>query len=209
MDPGRAAPPAAERCLVLRYASSGQKGGTLIDESVVDLAEHEARMHDPGSYRPKECRCGGRTLHVHGRRERRMVGSATADGGLGTVTVMVFLCASCLATWRVLPAFLTRCLWRAWAVVERVVAGTRRADEPRVPERTQRRWLARLAQTARVPGQVLATSGSATLREVTQGVGLDADRLALATGYAERFRTSLLAPLAALLHRLSPGVRLV
>jgi len=40
-------------------------------------------------------------------------------------------------------------------------------------------------------------------------VGLDADRLALATGYAERFRTSLLAPLAALLHRLSPGVRLV
>src|SRR3990172_76893 len=59
MDPGRAAPPAAERCLVLRYASSGQKGGTLIDESVGDLADHEARMHDPGSYRPKEGRGGG------------------------------------------------------------------------------------------------------------------------------------------------------
>ena len=209
MDPGRAAPPAAERCLVLSYASRGQKGGTLIDESVMDLAEHETRMRDPASYRPKECRCGGRTLHIHGRRERRMVGSAMADGGLGTVTVMVFLCASCLATWRVLPAFLTRCLWRAWAVVEGVVAGTRRADEPRVPERTQRRWLARLAQTARVPGQVLATSGSATLREVAQGVGLDADRRGLAARYAVRFRTSLLAPLAALLHRLSPGVRLV
>jgi hypothetical protein len=92
MDPGRAAPPAAERCLVLSYASRGQKGGTLIDESVMDLAEHETRMRDPASYRPKECRCGGRTLHVHGRRERRMRGSATADGGLGTVTVMVFLC---------------------------------------------------------------------------------------------------------------------
>ena len=157
MNPGWAAPPAAERCLVLSYASRGQKGGTLIDESVVDLAGHEARMRDPGSYRPRECRCGGRTLHIHGRRERRMVGSARADGGLGTVTVMVFLCASCLATWRVLPAFLSRCLWRAWAVVERVAAGRQRADEPRVPERTRRRWLARLGQTARVPGQVLAT----------------------------------------------------
>ena len=159
MDPGRAAPPAAERCLVLSYASRGQKGSTLIDESVVDLAEHEARMRDPSSYRSKECRCGGRALHVHGRRERRMVGSAMADGG--SVTVMVFLCASCLATWRVLPAFLARCLWRAWAVVERVVTGTRRADDPRGPERTQRRWLARLAQTARVPRQVLATSWAA------------------------------------------------
>jgi hypothetical protein len=193
----------------LSYASRGQKGGTLIDESVADLAEHEIRMRDPGSYRPKECRCGGRTLHVHGRRERKMVGSTQAERGLGTVTVMVFLCASCLATWRVLPAFLTRCLWRAWAVVEGVVAGTRRASEPRVPGRTQRRWLARLAQTARVPGQVLATSGSAVLREVTQGVGLDADRRGLAAEYAKRFHTSLLAPLAALLHRLGPGVRLV
>ena len=185
MDPGRAAPPAAERCLVLRYASSGQKGGTLIDESVVDLAEHEARMHDPGSYRPKECRCGGRTLHVHGRRERRMRGSATADGGLGTVTVMVFLCASCLATWRVLPAFLTRCLWRAWAVVERVVAGTRRADEPRVPERTQRRWLARLAQTARVPGQVLATSGSVGAHQKPRDSGPSAGGLVSGRKLAE------------------------
>jgi hypothetical protein len=179
----------------LSYASRGQKGGTLIDESVVDLAEHEARMRDPASYRPKECRCGGWTLHVHGRRERRMVGSAVADGGLGTVTVMVFLCVSCLATWRVLPAFLTRCLWRAWAVVEGVVAGTRRSDEPPVPGRTQRRWRGRLAQTARVPGQVLATSGSAALRGVVQGLGLDGDRRALASGYAARFRTSLVAGL--------------
>jgi hypothetical protein len=99
------------------------------------------------------------------------------------VTVMVFLCVSCLATWRVLPAFLTRCLWRAWAVavVEGVVAGTWRSDEPPVPGRTQRRWRGRLAQTARVPGQVLATSGSAALRGVVQGLGLDGDRRALAT----------------------------
>lgn len=209
MNPGWAAPPAAERCLVFSYTSRGQKGGTIIDESVLDLAAHKARMREPASYRPRECRCGGRTLHIHGRRERRMRGSAVADGGLGGVTVMVFLCPSCVATWRVLPAFLARHLWRAWRVVEGVVTGTRRADAPPVPKRTQARWRARLAQTARVPRQVLATSGSVVLREVVQGLGLDVDRGALATRYSERFRTSLLAPLAALLHRLSPGVRLV
>jgi hypothetical protein len=209
MNPGWAAPPAAERCLVFSYTSRGQKGGTIIDESVLDLAAHEARMREPASYRPRECRCGGRTLHIHGRRERRMRGSAVADGGSGGVTVMVFLCTSCVSTWRVLPAFLARHLWRAWRVVEEVVTGTRRADAPPVPKRTQARWRARLAQTARVPGQVLATSGSVALREVVQGSGLDVDRGALAARYSERFRTSLLAPLAALLHRLSPGVRLV
>ncbi len=66
-----------------------------------------------------------------------------------------------------------------------------------------------MAQTARRLGQVLATSGSADLRAVVQGVGLDGDRWALASGYAERFHTSLLGPLAVLLHRLCPGVRLV
>ena len=209
MDPRWAAPPAAEKCLVLSYVSRGQKGGTLIAESVVDLAEHEARMRNPGSYRSLECRCGCQKLHIHGRRERKLLGSAVADGGLGTVTVMVFLCVRCLATWRVLPAFLARCLWRAWVVVEEVVEGTRKPGAPEVPERTQRRWRARLAQTARGLGQALATTGSGALREVAQEVGLDASRRALATGYAERFRASLLAPLAGLLHRLCPGVRLV
>lgn len=209
MDPVRAAPPAADRCLVFSYASRGQKGGTLIAESVRDLAEHEARMRRPASYRPDECRCGCRKLHIHGRRERRLLGSAVADGGLATVMVMVFLCASCLATWRVLPAFLTRCLRRTWDVVEGVVRGTRGAGEPVVPERTKRRWRARLAQTARVPGQVLATAGSQALREVAQAVGLDGDRWALAAAFMKFFEGSLLAPLAAVLHRLSPGVRLM
>jgi hypothetical protein len=209
MDPAGAAPPAAERCLVFSDSSRGQKGGTLIDESVRDVAEHEARMRRPASYRPDECRCGCRRLHIHGRRERRLLGSTVADGGLGTVTVMVFLCAACLATWRVLPAFLARCLWRAWDVVEGVVEGRRKPGEPEVPERTARRWRARLAQAVRVPGQVLATAGSQALREVAQAVGLDGDRWSLAAAYARRFGGSLLAPLAAVLHRLSPGVRLM
>jgi hypothetical protein len=209
MYPRRAAPPAAEECLVSSYPSRGVKGGTLIAESVRDVAAHEERMRRPASYRPAECRCGCRTLHIHGRRERKLRGSAVANGGVGTVTVMVFLCVACLATWRVLPLFLARCLWRAWDVVEGVVRGTRRTGEPEIPARTARRWRARLAQTARMPGQVLATAGRQALSEVSQTVGLDGDRRSLAGAYAARFEGSLLAPLAALLHRLSPGVRLV
>lgn len=166
-------------------------------------------MREPDGYRPEECRCGSRDLHVHGRRERKLVGSARCEGGVGTVTVMVFLCTACRATWRVLPAFLARCLWRAWAVVESVVQGTKGPAEPRVPERTARRWRSRLAQAARLPGQVLVTAGRPELGEVAQRVGLEGDRHGLAAAYAAHFGGSLLAPLAALLHRLSPGVRLV
>jgi len=128
---------------------------------------------------------------------------------VATITVMIFLCAGCQATWRVLPAFLARCLWRTWEVVEGAVQGTRGAGEPVVPPRTARRWAARLRQSARLPGQVLATTGRAALAEVTQAVGLDADRRSLAGEFAVRFGKTLLTRLAALLHRLSPGVRLM
>jgi hypothetical protein len=202
----RTAPPAAEECLTLSYASRGPRGGSLIAESVVDVAEHERRMQTPDSYRPSECRCGCRKLHIHGRRERKMVGSVAVSS---PVQVLVFLCVACRATWRVLPAFLARCLWRAWKVVERVIQGTQRPHEPHVPDRTVRRWRARLHQTARLPAQVLATSGSILLREVAQAVGLDGNRQTLAMAYATSSGGSLLAPLAALLHRLCPGVRLM
>jgi hypothetical protein len=206
MDQQRTAPPAAEDCLILSYSSRGRKGGTLIAESVVDVAAHEARMQMPNGYRPTECRCGGRKFHVHDRRQRGLRGSLGADPA---VTVMVFLCVSCRATWRVLPAFLARCLWRAWKVVESVIQRTRSPCEPRIPERTERRWRARLRQTARVPGQVLATSGNSLLRGVAQSVGLDGSRQDLAVAYMNSFGDSLLAPLAVLLHRLAPGVRLM
>jgi hypothetical protein len=110
----------------------------------------------------------------------------------------------------VLPAFLARCLWRTWAVVAAVLFGQRRPDEPKVPLRTRQRWRARLAQAARMSTQVLATSGDATLRAVAQRVGLDGCRLSLVEGYAAVFADGApLAPLAVLLHRLSPGIRLM
>jgi hypothetical protein len=204
MDPVGAAPPAAESCLVSSYASSGQKGGTLVDETVLDLASHEARMLNPGSYRPEQCSCGGDRLHIHDRRDRHLRG----DGGVAVLTVMVFLCARCLATWRVLPAFLARCLWRSWVVVEGVLNGTRPPEAPEVPARTVQRWHARLAQAARAAAQALAASGDPTLRAVAQSVGLEASRGALVKAYAEA-TASRLASLAALLHRLSPGLRLM
>jgi len=125
------------------------------------------------------------------------------------VKVPVFLCAGCSATWRVLPAFLARCLWRTWAAVGKALLGEEQPREAAAPARTQQRWRARLAQAARAPAQVLAASGAALLRGVAQGVGLDGDRAALAKVYAAISAGATLAALAALLHRLSPGIRLM
>lgn len=206
MNEIRTAPPAAESCLVSSYASrGGQKGGTLVDETVVDLAAHETKMTDPGSYRPAECRCGCTRLHLHDRRERKARGSGNA-----AVMVVIFLCTKCFATWRVLPAFLARCLWRTWEVVEAALFEGERPLAAPVPARTVQRWHARLAQAALAATQALATSGDPALRVVAQRVGLDAPRIALAKMYATAIESSsLLAPLAALLHRLSPGLRLM
>ena len=207
MNEMRTAPPAAESCLVSSYASrgGGQKGGTLVDETVVDLAAHETKMTDPGSYRPAECRCGCTRLHLHDRRERKARGSGNA-----AVMVVIFLCTKCFATWRVLPAFLARCLWRTWEVVEAALFEGERPLAVPVPVRTVQRWHARLTQAALAATQALATSGDPALRVVAQRVGLVASKQALVKTYAASFATSsLLAPLATLLHRLSPGLRLM
>lgn len=212
MDQLRTAPPAADSCLVSSYSSrgaTGQKGGTFIDERVLDLAAHELRMKNPASYRPAECRCGCERLHLHELRDRKVRGGA--GGGYTIVTVVIFLCAKCSATWRVLPAFLARYLWRSWAVVAVAVGfSQRRADEPEVPGRTRQRWCARLAQAARAPMQVLAASGEVVLRGVAQGAGLEGSRRALVDSFAAAFAPAApLASLAELLHRLSPGIRLM
>lgn len=180
-----------------------------MDQTVLDQAAHEARMTDPGSYRPAECRCGCTRLHLHDYRDRKLRGSGR--GNFTIVTVVVFLCASCRATWRVLPAFLARCLWRTWAVVAAAVGfARRRADELQVPARTRQRWYARLAQAARVPMQALASSGEAVLRGVAQGAGLEGSRRSLVDSFAVAFPGAApLAALAELLHRLSPGIRLM
>ena len=205
MDPERAAPPAAQTCLVSSDASRGRKGGTFIDERVLELSVHETMMKNPASYRPAECRCGCRRLHLHDRKERKPRGAGGA-----VVTVVIFLCAECSASWRVLPAFLARCLQSTWKVIEATLFEHEEAREVPVPARTAQRWQARLTQAARVATQALATSGDATLRGLAQSLGLQAARGALAKAYAEATgSSSLLLPLAVLLHRLSPGLRLM
>ncbi len=207
MHPRRAAPPAADSCLTQPYSSRPkQKGGTIIAEGIGTLAEQKAALAEPDRCRPKRCvarGCRSTRLHVHERRERRPRQLVVDGEPVAVVEILIFICAICRATWRVLPAFLARCLWRTWEVVEGETVGEREADTPPVPRRTRSRWRSRLVQAARLPLEVLATAGG-WLREVAMRAGLDANREEL----MQCFRRSVGA-LAVLLHRLSPGVRLL
>jgi hypothetical protein len=211
MSPYRLPPPDPAGCLVLPYPSS-QKGGTLIAEDVTDRETHEKRLCDPDGYRPAWCpRCGHGVLHVHEYRERVL----RAEPGKPVATVVIHQCASepCGATWRILPLFLARHLWRTWQVVEAEVLGPPRSnDAPAVPERTARRWRARIGSAARTAVQALATSGSAVLSKLAQSLGLDGTRKKLVLLYAAAKGVDAglrLAEAASLLHRLCPGVRLM
>ena len=83
------------------------------------------------------------------------------------------------ATWRILPMFLARHLWRAWKTVERVVmpaATPPSAAAPTVPARTERRWRGRFAASARMLVVLLAASGGVALEALASRTGLDASR---------------------------------
>ena len=207
-------PPDPEICLVASRVSRF-KGGTLIDEDVRDFEAHERRVCDPDRYRPKRCpRCGHDVLHVHCYPERHPRGDSRMPP---VVRIVPYVCASseCGATWRILPMFLARHLWRGWTTVERVIepeAAPATTTDPPIPERTERRWRARLAATARVLVVLLAASGGAALETIAARVGLDASRGALVTAHAELASVAVgerLSALAALVHRLERGLRLM
>lgn len=207
------APPEAEACLI-RSRVASYKGGTLIDETVEDLAEHLRRMVDVDAYRPARCpRCGDVRLHMHDRIERRPRG----EPGLPVVVVARYICANeeCEATWRILPAFLARHLWRVWSTVERIVLPKDTpiaAGAPPIPERTERRWRRRMAQAALVVVTLLALSNKAELEAIARSVGLDATRRQLVAAHAVHMKTksgARLWPLAATAHMLERGIRLM
>jgi hypothetical protein len=189
------------------------KGGTIIDEDVLDLEDHERRVRDPDRYRPERCpRCGHGVLHVHGYPERQPRGEL---GMPAVVRIVLFLCAAsaCGATWRILPRFLARHLWRAWTTVERVL---RPDDKPvpkaPIPPRTAYRWRSRIAAAARVLVVLLAVSGGLALESLAADVGLDATRAELVEAHAvvvEAAPGMRLAAFAALAHRLERGLRLM
>jgi len=182
-----------------RPAASSQKGGTLIAAEVHDLAAQERALANPDTIRPDECRCGCGTLHVHDRKPRVLAGHG---GGPVTVDVLIFRCARCKGVWRVLPGFLARCLWRAWSTVTKVLERKRTP----VPKRTRQRWRLRLRERASVLVAVLASSGRPEVVDAVEAVGRTASRHAVleALGGAAR-----LARLAALVHHLRPGVRVM
>jgi hypothetical protein len=210
-------PPDPENCLITSRVST-HKGGTLVDEDVRDLVDHQRRISDPDGYRPACCpRCGHRGLHVHCYPERQPRGDPRMPP---VIRIAQYVCASsdCGATWRILPMFLARHLWRTWATVERVIkpkvdeAATTTDTTPPVPDRTERRWRARLAASARVLVVLLAVSGGAVLEGIAARLGLDATRGALVAAHADLAGVaagSRLSALAALVHRLEGGVRLM
>jgi len=213
-------PPEPESCLITSRVSS-HKGGTLVDEEVRDLGAHERRVSDPDGYRPASCaRCGHRGLHVHCYRERQPRGDERMPR---VIRIVQYICAGsgCGATWRILPMFLARHLWRAWATVERVSKPGEHAvqcdDAPTlptvpVPERTERRWRARLAASARVLVVLLATSSGAVLEDLAVRAGIDATRGELVVAHADLAGIAAgerLSTLAALVHRLERGIRLM
>lgn len=207
-------PPEPESCLVTSRVSSF-KGGTLIDESVRDLETHERRLCDPDGYRPARCpTCGHHGVHVHCYRERRPRGDPQMPP---VITIVQYICASedCGATWRILPMFLARHLWRTWPTVERTVKPEDTAAASNalpVPESTKRRWRKRLASSARVLVVLLAASGRAALEAIAMTVGLDGTRATLVDAHAVAAGCvpgTRLSMLAGLVHRLERGIRLM
>lgn len=121
MSQERLAPQQPEDCLA-QSRKSRCKGGTLIAADVWTVEEHRRRLSDPERpYRPAECpKCGGRKLQVHDYRERRPLGLVM----VAVLVVARFICVNpkCRATWRVLPALLTRHLWWPWQQIEAVIS---------------------------------------------------------------------------------------
>lgn len=81
-----------------------------------------------------------------------------------------------------------------------------------LPASTVRRWRARMAMSAALLCQVLATSGAPDLERLVHEVGVSARRADLVAAYVAHQAPppgQALAHLSALLHRLVPGVRLM
>jgi hypothetical protein len=208
-------PAAPETCLCRPYPPS-QKGGTLIAEDVLTLEHHE-KMLSTGAYRPQTgCpRCTG-YLHIHDYRNRLLLADPAS-----VILVVRFLCCSCGATWQVLPALLARHLWRSWRTVEQAVetpqqAPTMASDSAlatrEIPERTRRRWLTRLCASAALLVVTLSTAETSLLTTVAGAVGLRGTRRNLVDTHTRICIVSVgqrLLQLAALVHRLAPGVRLM
>jgi hypothetical protein len=209
MSPLGLPPPQAEDCLNRPYASS-QKGGTLIAVEVTDLESHQRRICSPDGYRPGACpKCECAVLHVHDYRSRVLL----ADPAARAVTVVRYLCVGCGATWRILPGFVARYLRRSWQVVAVAAMGAPSSvSQPPVPERTRRRWQARLRSGACLAVLCVLLGALAQLGRVLRRAGRQVTRQAVVQTYAAVMSLSVessLVWLASLVHLDSKGVRVM
>ena len=187
-----------------RPSPSSAKGGTLIAERVVDLRQQQRTLAEPDRVRPAGCpSCGTGRMHVHDRRERKLRGHREA----AAISVLVFRCArpECRATWRVLPRFLARHLWRAWSTVAGALM-TALAGAGVIPRRTRQRWRRRLCERATVLVAVLGHSGDRSTAERAATLGPAACRREVVDAFGGPPR---LPELAARVHHLVPGVRVM
>lgn len=200
LGPSQPRPPAPP-CLERRRSSSS-KGGTLIVVEVQTVAEHERRLAELRAYQPPSCpTCDASPMRAHDFRERR---PRNAPGLPSSVWIRRFICAaaSCRAVWRVLPGFLARCLWHPWSTVTASLTTGRKAS---VPLRTRRRWRSRLSSCGRSLARLLTTASEA-LGKLGAMLPPEPSRRDVIDAYGGMGEIS---GLAALVHRLSGGLRVM
>jgi len=183
-----------------------QKGGTLVHPGLVDVAAHHLALRSPSRVRPPYCpRCRHPALHVHERRPRVLAGEA--PGQPTRTEVLIFRCASapCRAVWRILPLFLARHLWRRWPTVA-VHLSEEPPPRPRVAPRTLARWRQRLRSPGAALVLLLAHGADEGHRRLALQLGHGATRGAVLGALGGLLALGLVA---ALLHALQPGVRVM
>lgn len=209
-------PPQPEVCLTKSYKSREVKGGTVIAEDVWDRGVHRLKLLDPDAYRRYigPCRsCDFGMLHALCFRVR-LLRSAEKRGQVEEVDIRLYRCpkkkGGCGAVYTVLPAFIARHLWRDWQTVEDVCEGERKA-----PRRTTERWYGRLVCSAKQLVQLFQAAVVQTLKGSLDWVKALSDNLTRG-GFINTLRLSKVisppnafAQIAARIHRIEPGVRLM
>jgi hypothetical protein len=132
------------------------------------------------------------------------------------VEIVRYICAAdeCRATWRVLPAFVARHLWRRWSTVGRAITGARRLESDvvlPVAPRTLRRWNARLGSAARQLVLLLVQHDDDDVVRFARVAGFDGTRLELVQLLTAGRVLGIhgLEDIAAAVDRIERGVRLI
>jgi hypothetical protein len=113
-----------------------------------------------------------------------------------------FRCAGCGGIWQMLPLAIARRLHRTWEAVQSAVTSGRAV----APARTVRRWRARLALSAWLLVQVLASAAEEVVADSQATRGELVDILADTGAVSSSLR---FAETASWVHRVRPGVRLM